>query len=82
MADTARIKYLRVALGTVTPLAPLSADDTWRLCDVGYFSVDCKPKPAREPEPYLVHGVVHRSARRNHGCTSFGEPRADRSSLG
>ena len=47
-----------MALGTVTPPAPLSADDTWRLCDVGYVSVDCEPQSARKPESYLVHGVV------------------------
>src|SRR5215472_8770635 len=76
------IYRLVVALGAVTPLATLSADDSWRLCDIGCFSVDRKPKPARKPESYLVHGVVQRRARRNHGGTSLGEPRANRPPLG
>src|SRR5262249_13241469 len=74
--------WLVVAFGAVSPLAPLSADDTWSLRDTGYFSVDGKPQSACEPEPYLVHGVVQHCARCNHGRPGTRKPGPDWTSCG
>ncbi len=49
---------------------------------LGRVSVDCEPQSARALKPYLVHGMVQRRARSNHGSTGFGEPGPNCTPLG
>ena len=70
------------ALGTIALSTALPSDDSGRVRDIGCLSVDREPQPARKLESYLVHGVVQRCARWNHGSTSSGKPGADSTSLG
>src|SRR5215467_10166385 len=56
------------------PQFTLSPDDSGCVCHIGSVSVDCQSKPAREFESHLVHSVVQRSARRNHGSSGADKP--------
>src|SRR5260370_40646094 len=60
----------------------LPTDDSRHLRDAVSVSVACFPQPTRTLEPHLVHGVVQRCARRNHGGTVLGELRAHGTPLG
>ena len=60
----------------------LPADDPGHLRDTGGIFVGRVPQSARTLEPHLVHGVVQRCARRNHGNTVVGELRAHGTPLG
>jgi hypothetical protein len=53
--------------------ATLPADDSRGLRNPGHVSVDCEPEAAGTFEPYLVHGVVQRSACGHYGSAVFGE---------
>ena len=41
---------------------------------LGVFLLIARPQSAPTLEPYLVHGLVQRSARRHYGSAVFGEP--------
>ena len=60
----------------------LPADDSRHLRDAGRVPAGCFSQPARTLKPHLVHGVVQRCARRNHGGTVFRELRAHGTPLG
>src|SRR5215467_8016149 len=53
--------------------AALPADDSRGLRDAGRVSVDCEPQPTPTLEPHLVHRVVHRCTRCNHGSPGAGK---------
>jgi Peptidase family M50 len=73
---------LVLAYRTVASVATLPADDSRGLRNAGRVSVDCEPQSARTLEPYLVHGVVERSARGHYGSAGSGELRPKRTPLG
>src|SRR5262249_33372863 len=49
----------------------LSADDYWLVRDAWRISAHRIARPLPEQEPYLVHRVVERRSRRDHGRTGF-----------
>src|SRR5262249_17502690 len=58
---------LALGLGLGTGTFPLSNDDHWSVCDAGRVFAHRLKKSLRSQEPHLVHRMVERGSRGDHG---------------